>query len=89
VSDLDGDGHADLVVSDFQTNHLYFYRGNGTGDFEEGVAIDAGGPVNAFDIGDVNGDCYPDLVTANDDHTISVIINRGPCAPTRRRAAKH
>lgn len=89
VSDLDGDGHADLVVSDFQTNHLYFYRGNGPGDFEEGVAIDAGGPVNAFGIGDVNGDSYPDLVTANDDHTVSVIINRGPCAPARRRAATH
>ncbi len=89
VADLDGDGHADLVVSDFQTSHLYFYRGNGTGDFAEGVAIDAGGPVNNFDIGDVNGDGYPDLVTANDDHTVSVIINRGACAPARRRASKH
>jgi hypothetical protein len=89
VSDLDGDGRADLVVSDFQTNHLYFYRGNGAGDFEEGVAIDAGGPVNAFDIGDVNADGYPDIVTANDDRTISVIINRGACPPARHRSAKH
>jgi hypothetical protein len=88
VLDFDGDGHADLVVSDFQTPNLYFYRGDGKGDFEEGVALDAGGPVNAFDFGDVNGDGFPDLVTANNDHTISVILNNGPCRPPRRRAVK-
>lgn len=89
VKDIDGDGHADLVVSDFQAATLYVYRGNGEGDFGEGIAIDAGGPVNQFDISDVNGDGYPDIVTANNDHTISVVVNRGPCPPSRRRAAKH
>jgi hypothetical protein len=88
VLDFDGDGRADLVVADAQKTSLYFYRGNGAGDFEEGVAIDAGGPVNAFDAGDINSDGYPDLVTANDDHTVSVILNRGPCRPPRRRAVK-
>lgn len=88
VRDLDGDGRADLVVSDFRSTSLYYYRGNGAGGFAEGVAIDAGGPVNTFDIGDVNSDGYADLVTANDDHTVSVILNRGPCRPPRRHAAK-
>jgi hypothetical protein len=89
VTDVDGDGRADLVVSDFQSPTLHMYRGNGAGDFAEGIAIGAGGPVNSFDIADVNGDGYPDIVTANDDHTISVLVNRGPCPPSRRRATTH
>jgi len=89
VQDLDGDGHPDLVVSDFQSTTLHVYRGNSAGDFAEGIAIDAGGPVNSFDVADVNGDGYPDIVTANNDHTVSVVVNRGPCPPSRRRAARH
>jgi hypothetical protein len=89
AGDLDGDGHTDLVVSDFQTANLYYFRGNGTGDFEDGIAINAGASVNVFEMADVNGDGYPDIVTANGDHTISVLLNRGPCPPTRHRAARH
>ena len=84
-ADLDGDGRMDIVVSDFQASKLYWFRGDGTGNFEEGEAIDAGGPVNDFAIADLNHDGRPDLVTVNNDHTISVIINRG----VRPRAVKH
>jgi hypothetical protein len=89
IRDIDGDGHPDLIVSSLQATSLYLYRGNGAGDFEEGITINAGASINAFDIGDVNGDGYLDLVTANSDHTVSVIVNRGPCHPSRRRAATH
>jgi VCBS repeat protein len=86
VGDLDGDGHADLIASDFRATSLYYFRGDGKDNFEEGVAIDAGGPVNAFEIADVNGDGRLDIVTANNDHTASVIINR---ASVKRRVVKH
>jgi hypothetical protein len=88
VNDLDGDGRADLVVSDFRATSLHVYRGDGAGGFAEGAAVDVGGPVNAFEVADVNGDGRPDLVTANDDHTVSVLLNR-PCFPPRRRAVPH
>jgi hypothetical protein len=89
AADLDGDGHLDLVVSDLQSPRLYFYRGDGAGGFAEGVPIDAGSPVNAFAIADVNRDGHLDLVTANSDHTVSVLINRGSCPTSRKRAVRH
>jgi hypothetical protein len=89
TADFDGDGNADLIVSDFQTPNLYWFRGNGAADFAEGAAVDAGGPVSSFAVSDVNRDGSPDIITANTDHTVSVLLNRGACRNARRRAARH
>jgi hypothetical protein len=83
TADLDRDGHVDVVVNDFQTSTLHIFRGDA---FTEHITIDAGGPVNDFVVTDVNGDGLPDIVTANNDHSISVLINAG--AAPRRRASK-
>jgi hypothetical protein len=83
TGDLDGDGRTDIVVSDFRTPSVYLFLGSGAE-----VVIDAGGPVNDFKVADVNGDGRPDLITANDDHTISVVINGGPCARRRRAVGR-
>jgi VCBS repeat protein len=88
VRDIDGDGHADLIVADFRATNLYSFRGTGRGDFAAGVPIDAGGPVNSFAIADVDGDGRPDIVTANDDHSASVLLNAGPCSPRRRSVTR-
>lgn len=84
AADLDRDGRADIIVNDFQTSTLHVFRGDG---FTEHIAIDAGGPVNDFVVADVNGDGMPDIVTANNDHSISVLLNAG--APPHRRAIVH
>ncbi|HJQ36253.1 MAG TPA: VCBS repeat-containing protein [Thermoanaerobaculia bacterium] len=89
AADLDGDGHVDLLASDFRATTIHWFRGQGTGAFERGVGVDAGGPVNDLAIGDVNHDGRPDVVTANNDHSVSVIMNRGRCSIDRRRAARH
>lgn len=89
TGDFDGDGHLDLLVQDFPATNLYYYGGDGAGGFAEGVPVDAGGPVRSFAIGDVNRDGRLDLVTANSDQTLSVLINAGPCPTSRRRAVRH
>ena len=88
AGDVDGDGQIDLIAGDFRADTLYYFRGDGAGGFDEGRPIDAGGPVNDFKLADVNGDHHLDVVTANNDHSISVLINRGIAPPARRRAAK-
>jgi hypothetical protein len=89
--DFDGDGVVDLVASDFRATTLYFFRGLGTGDFEAGLPIVAGGPVNDLVARDLNEDGRLDLVTANGDRTVSVIMNGGetPCPAPRRRTVRH
>lgn len=90
AADLDGDGNLDLVVGDFRATVLHYFRGRGNGDFDAPRQIQAGAPVNDLSIGDLNGDRRPDLVTVNNDRSLSVIINAGvPCPPARRRAVSH
>lgn len=89
TGDFDGDGHLDLLVRDFPATNFYYYKGDGAGGFAEGVPVDAGGSVRAFAVGDVNRDGRSDVVTANSDHTVSVLINAGPCPASRRRAVSH
>lgn len=86
--DFDGDGNVDLIAVDFRQPLLYWYRGDGTGNFAEGVAVDAAAPVNSMAVADVDRDGFLDVVTANTDHTVSVIRNRA-CRATRRRAVRH
>ena len=87
AADLDGDRRVDFVAADFRASSVYWWRGDGNGNFAEERRIDTGGPVDTFVVADVNGDGRPDLISGNDDRTISVIINAGPCVP-RRRAAR-
>ena len=89
VADLDGDGHLDLIAADFRATAVHVFRGRGTGEFLASRAIDAGGPVNDLATADMNRDGLLDLVTVNDDHSVSVVLNQGDCAPARRRAVRH
>ena len=77
VSDLDGDGNPDIYVGlanggayegdNFDNNLSYALMGNGDGTFQGAPFINGslGGPYNGTNLGDVNGDGLPDLITLN------------------------
>ena len=66
-----------VVVSGFRASTLEMFHG-----VSEPIHIDAGGAVNTFAINE------NEIVTVNDDHTISLIHER-ECDQPRRRAASH
>jgi hypothetical protein len=94
LDDLNGDGRPDLVTVDYNEDEepsiaVQLNRGNGS--FQHGRPYRIGADITWFDIGDVNGDGDPDIVTVNeadytnddeDDEsdpagTFSVLINSG------------
>ena len=77
LTDVDGDGHADLLVDDRGAEAIRLYRSEGTGGFGKFTRIPVGGdPYRGMTLVDINGDGETDLVTPNPDH-VSVLIGDG------------
>jgi hypothetical protein len=74
VTDLDRDGHLDLLVDDRAREALLVLVGGGQGDFTATERIDVGGdPYRGMAIGDMDGDGWSDLVTPNRSE-ISIVL---------------
>jgi hypothetical protein len=83
LRDIDGDGHADLLVDDRDAEAIRLFRGVGDGRFEVSTRILVGGdPYRGMSLIDVNGDGKTDLLTPNPDH-VSVLIGDGSGGFTR------
>lgn len=77
LSDLGGDGHADLLVDDRAAEAIGLWRGIGDGRFRQPTRIRVGGdPYRGMSLIDVNGDGELDLITPNRDH-VSVLLGDG------------
>lgn len=83
LSDLDRDGHADLLVDDRNGEGVRLFRGRGDGGFEPSQSIPVGGdPYRGMVLADLDADGALDLVTPNPDH-VSVSLGDGAGGFTR------
>lgn len=79
VQDLDGDGRADIVVNQFQSNDLFVFRNTSTGSISFAAAqkITAAGSFNNVVTADLNQDGLLDLiVSATLDNKAQVFVNK-------------
>jgi FG-GAP-like repeat/PASTA domain/FG-GAP repeat len=87
VADLDGDGHADLVVPrlDQDSGIVSLFQNDGSGRLRDKARVDyplgGGQSADAIAVGDLNGDGVADLVNGNfESSTLSVFLGlRGRC----------
>jgi hypothetical protein len=81
TADFNGDGRVDLAVHRAAgANPVGVLLGNGDGTFQAvrnaAAGTSWGGP-GSLAVGDFNADGRPDLATANDDGTVSVLLGNG------------
>src|SRR5262249_28562345 len=83
VRDLDGDGHADVIVTETDLGSIAWWNGIGNGQFltvngNSRFDRSAGPSPTALALGDVGGNALPDVVVANSDQPsaqLSVLTN--------------
>ena len=78
VGDFNGDGRADLALTDHSRNKVIVYLGQGDGAFQPGVTYAAGTGPEFVAVADVNGDGKADLAVADyDSNSVSVLFGNG------------
>jgi hypothetical protein len=80
VGDFNKDGLLDIAVSYLSDNHVQILLNNGSSNFNQGGVYTVGSQPYWIVSGDLNGDGYPDLVTANTNvngptGSVSVLLN--------------
>lgn len=87
VTDLNGDCHADLVVSSSGSHEVVVLEGHGTGAFGSPLAFGLNGGSNPYAaaVADLDGDGRPDVVTANSNSSATFVKDASVLLNTTKR----
>ena len=89
VSDFDGDGVMDVAVANGNSNVVVVMKGNGDGTFQQPtMASPNNGSAYSMAAADWNGDGRPDLIVANVDGSISILLGRAPASGLQLTATR-
>ncbi len=76
IGDVNGDGIADLAVTNYGAGTATVFLGAGRGAFQPGVTVPVGREPRAVAVGDLNGDGKADIVVANSgEDNVSVLFS--------------
>lgn len=78
AGDLDGDGDADLVASNYALGSISVFHNNGDATFAAQIPVPVSGGPHGVALDDVDGNGWADVVVTNlDVGTVSILLN-GP-----------
>ena len=81
ATDVNLDGHLDLIVANYNDGSLTIFTNNGSGSLVSNITFNVGTDVRAVVAADINNDSYPDLIAGSafgfPKSTLSIWTNNG------------